>query len=138
MKVWCRTAAVSLFLAVTGGAAGQTTGSPANPEPTVFEIPSSGPSQWSAPELAEAPPATAAPMALTPPPGRRIPSTAPELAAGHPPPPTMAQRPAASPGNARNETCRDGTYAAMIDGKPKTVPARLCQQADGSWNVTPQ
>ena len=77
-------------------------------------------------------------MRLTPPAGRRIPSvaSAPELAAG--PPAATAPKPAPSAGNARGETCRDGTYAAMIDGRPKTVPARLCQQPDGTWNVTPQ
>ncbi|HEX9464700.1 MAG TPA: hypothetical protein VGB82_19030 [Alphaproteobacteria bacterium] len=44
--------------------------------------------------------------------------------------PELAQQPA-------TPACKDGTYAAIIDGRPQIVRTRLCQQPDGSWKVTP-
>lgn len=60
--------------------------------------------------------------------------------------PAIAEQPPAPPAPVRSDPpgatvsplpCKDGTYAAMIDGRPQTVRARLCQQPDGSWKVSP-
>jgi surface antigen len=34
--------------------------------------------------------------------------------------------------------CREGTYSAMIDGRPQTIRAHLCQNADGTWTAKPK
>jgi hypothetical protein len=64
--------------------------------------------QGAAPVIAEQPPPTPAPV-----------TTDPQSATVSPLP------------------CKDGTYAAIIDGRPQTLRARLCQQPDGSWKAMP-
>ncbi len=139
MRIWFQTAVGGALVLMAASANAQTAASetpPASPG-QVFEIPSSGPSQPSVPAMAEAPPATGAPVRLVPP--DRVASPEPEAGAGSGRAPAIAQQPASpAVSSPVSETCRDGTYAAIINGRPQTVPARLCQQPDGTWSVSPQ